>query len=68
MRQLSADAGKSVLDEAINWAKKFSTADSGRFYQRGVLDAVLKEHLARCEAGGQIEPVRTKPNHRMTKQ
>lgn len=36
---------KVVLDEAINMAKEFSTADSAAFIN-GVLDAVLKEHLA----------------------
>jgi transcription antitermination factor NusB len=36
---------KVVLDEAINLAKEFSTADSASFIN-GVLDAVLKEHLA----------------------
>jgi transcription antitermination factor NusB len=36
---------KIVLDEAINMAKEFSTADSGTFIN-GVLDAILKEHLA----------------------
>lgn len=33
---------KAVLDEAIELAKEFSTADSGRFVN-GVLDAVLRE-------------------------
>ncbi len=36
---------KVVLDEAINMGKEFSTADSGSFIN-GILDAVLKEHLA----------------------
>ena len=36
---------KVVLDEAINMGKEFSTADSGAFIN-GILDAVLKEHLA----------------------
>jgi transcription antitermination protein NusB len=35
---------KVVLDEAINIAKEYSTADSGNFIN-GVLDALLKEHL-----------------------
>lgn len=43
---------KVVLDEAINIAKEFSTADSGTFIN-GVLDAVLKEHLA--QTGRSIE-------------
>jgi len=34
-----------VLDEAINLGKEFSTADSGAFVN-GVLDSLLKEHLA----------------------
>ena len=34
-----------VLDEAINMGKEFSTADSGNFIN-GILDALLKEHLA----------------------
>lgn len=34
-----------ALDEAINMAKEFSTADSAPFIN-GVLDAVLREHLA----------------------
>jgi N utilization substance protein B len=36
---------KVVLDEAINMGKEFSTADSGNFIN-GILDAMLKEHLA----------------------
>ncbi len=36
---------KVVLDEAINIGKEFSTADSGNFIN-GILDALLKEHLA----------------------
>jgi len=36
---------KVVLDEAINLAKEFSTADSASFIN-GLLDAILKEHLA----------------------
>src|ERR1700743_550830 len=36
---------KAVVDEAINMGKEFSTADSGSFIN-GILDAVLKEHLA----------------------
>jgi transcription antitermination factor NusB len=36
---------KVVLDEAINMGKEFSTADSGSFIN-GILDALLKEHLA----------------------
>ena len=34
-----------VLNEAINMAKEFSTADSGTFIN-GVLDTMIKEHLA----------------------
>lgn len=36
---------KVVLDEAINIGKEYSTADSGNFIN-GILDAILKEHLA----------------------
>ncbi len=36
---------KVVLDEAINMGKEFSTADSGHFIN-GIMDALLKEHLA----------------------
>ena len=36
---------KVVLDEAITIGKEFSTADSGNFIN-GILDALLKEHLA----------------------
>jgi N utilization substance protein B len=36
---------KVVLDEAIEIGKEFSTADSGNFIN-GILDALLKEHLA----------------------
>ena len=36
---------KVVLDEAINIGKEYSTADSGSFIN-GILDAILKEHLA----------------------
>lgn len=36
---------KVVLDEAIDMGKEFSTADSGGFIN-GILDALLKEHLA----------------------
>jgi N utilization substance protein B len=36
---------KVVLDEAINIAKEYSTADSGNFIN-GILDALLREHLA----------------------
>lgn len=36
---------KVVLDEAINMGKEYSTADSGNFIN-GILDAVLREHLA----------------------
>lgn len=41
----SATPPKVVLDEAINLAKEFSTADSPAFIN-GLLDALLKEHLA----------------------
>ena len=37
---------KVVLDEAINMGKEFSTADSGNFIN-GILDTLLKEHLAK---------------------
>jgi N utilization substance protein B len=37
---------KVVLDEAINIAREYSTADSPPFIN-GILDAVLREHLAR---------------------
>jgi transcription antitermination factor NusB len=36
---------KVVLDEAINMGKEYSTADSGNFIN-GILDALLREHLA----------------------
>jgi N utilization substance protein B len=36
---------KVVLDEAINMGKEFSTQDSGQFIN-GLLDALLREHLA----------------------
>ncbi|MEM8875803.1 MAG: transcription antitermination factor NusB [Planctomycetota bacterium] len=36
---------KAILDEAIELAKEFSTADSGKFVN-GVLDAALKERNA----------------------
>lgn len=36
---------KVVLDEAINLAKEFSTADASSFIN-GLLDTILKEHLA----------------------
>jgi transcription antitermination factor NusB len=36
---------KVVLVEAVDMAKEFSTADSGTFIN-GVLDAVMREHLA----------------------
>ena len=36
---------KVVLDEAITMGKEFSTADSGNFIN-GILDAILREHLA----------------------
>lgn len=45
MVNYSQTPAKVVLDEAINMAKEFSTAESGTFIN-GVLDAVLKEHLA----------------------
>ncbi len=38
---------KVVLDEAINMGKEFSTADSGNFIN-GILDALLKEHVAKA--------------------
>ena len=40
-----ATPAKVALDEAINLAKEFSTADSSAFIN-GLLDALLKEHLA----------------------
>jgi len=42
-----------VLDEAINIAKEFSTAESASFIN-GILDAVLREHLA--NTGKTLEP------------
>lgn len=42
-----------VLDEAINMAKEFSTAESASFIN-GILDAVLREHLA--NTGKTLEP------------
>ncbi len=41
----AATPPKVVLDEAINIAKEFSTADSASFIN-GILDALLREHLA----------------------
>ena len=40
-----ATPAKVALDEAINLGKEFSTADSSAFIN-GLLDALLKEHLA----------------------
>lgn len=37
--------GRVVLDEAINIAREFSTADSPSFIN-GIMDAILREHLA----------------------
>ncbi len=37
--------GKVALDEALQLAKEFSTADSGAFIN-GILDVILKEHSA----------------------
>ena len=45
MVNYSATPPKVVLDEAIEMGKEFSTADSGNFIN-GILDALLKEHLA----------------------
>lgn len=44
---------KVVLDEAINMAKEFSTADSPSFIN-GILDTLLKEHLA--QTGRPLNP------------
>jgi len=53
LTNFAATPPKVVLDEAINIAKEFSTADSASFIN-GILDAVLKEHLA--QTGKTIDP------------
>jgi N utilization substance protein B len=47
---------KVVLDEAIELAKHFSTEQSASFVN-GVLDAVLREHRALTDEGGQKSEV-----------